>query len=60
MARKERRPHLDSLCMWSGPSIGIIIKDLARKREGRGDCRCTSDVGLVPGSVLPVGAPGGI
>lgn len=44
--------------MWPGPSIGIIIKDLGRRRErerenergviGRGEsCRCTSDVGLV-------------
>lgn len=37
--------------MWPGPSIGIIIKDLGvgGSGKGRGSCRCTSDVGLVPG-----------
>jgi len=43
--------YLDSQCMWPGPSIGIIIKDLGvgETERGRGSRRCTSDVGLVPG-----------
>lgn len=55
--------YLDSRCMWPGPSIGIIIKDLGARERREGGRREAADALLmlvwfqIP---LPVGASGGI